>query len=457
MTNMQRKKQLRQRILRYLLDRERAPGSKIPELHEIAHDLGVRIEDISDQLDILEDQGAIVANRTLGGNAAPQLKGIGKAMLEELEEVTSASEPRQEQSVSSPPRQEMFDWDAFICHATEDKDSFVRELAQKLVREGIRVWYDEFTLKIGDSLRRSIDRGLVNSQYGIVVLSHSFFRKEWPQAELDGLVTRERNGEKVILPIWLDVDKEDVAQYSPTLADTVAAKAKDGMGKVMEQLLLVLNPSPFGQQSEPTEHKTEAGIEEENTSTNELVSPRLLSTTIHFQEEKEWDSLKGEMFAVLINWLDYEEVEDKSFELKFPGGVFKRTPWLQELTVYPSTLPLDEIIEKFGKTYHTIEFLVDKEFDFGNLVRRSRGGIRPIEFLSQKTITFTQSKWKVSLSLSKVNLNLDEGMIITISTSASRYAFRSARPPISYTTVLGYLEKDPPTEEFESNLRDTIY
>ena len=142
---------------------------------------------------------------------------------------------------------EEYEWDVFICHATEDKDAFARELAKRIRRCKLRgrrvtVWYDEFTLKIGDSLRRSIDKGLAESRYGVVVLSHNFFRKEWPQKELDGLVTLERDGRKVILPIWLDVDVVEIRRYSPLLADRVAAKASDGLEQVVAKLLLVLNP-----------------------------------------------------------------------------------------------------------------------------------------------------------------------------------------------------------------------
>lgn len=133
-----------------------------------------------------------------------------------------------------------FEWDAFISHASEDKDVFVRHLAHELVGRNIRVWYDEFTLKVGDSLRRSIDKGLASSRYGIVVLSQNFFAKEWPRKELDGLASLERDGRKIILPVWLDVKVEDVTGYSPVLADRVAAKAKDGMEKVVTDLLKVL-------------------------------------------------------------------------------------------------------------------------------------------------------------------------------------------------------------------------
>jgi hypothetical protein len=113
-------------------------------------------------------------------------------------------------------------YDCFVCHASEDKAAFVHPLVEELEKRGIDVWYDDVTLEVGDSLRRSIDRGLATSRYGIVILSPAFFSKEWPQRELDGLVTREIEGRKVILPIWHNVTKEDVCSYSPPLADKVA-------------------------------------------------------------------------------------------------------------------------------------------------------------------------------------------------------------------------------------------
>lgn len=118
--------------------------------------------------------------------------------------------------------EEQMQHDLFISHASEDKDEFVRPLAEALTALGLRVWYDEFQLRVGDSLRRSIDRGLANSRYGVVVLSSSFFAKNWPQYELDGMVTREMNGVKVVLPIWHKVTKNEVMEYSPSLADKVA-------------------------------------------------------------------------------------------------------------------------------------------------------------------------------------------------------------------------------------------
>ena len=103
-------------------------------------------------------------------------------------------------------------WDVFISHATEDKESFVRPLAIELEKSGLRVWYDEFSLKLGDSLNESINKGLIESQFGIVVLSRSFFEKQWPKRELDGLVAREITEGKVILPLWHGVNHSEVCQ-----------------------------------------------------------------------------------------------------------------------------------------------------------------------------------------------------------------------------------------------------
>lgn len=113
-------------------------------------------------------------------------------------------------------------FDVFISHASEDKDEVVRPLANALRAAGLSVWYDEFELRIGDSLRRKIDRGVGSSRFGVVVLSDSFFGKGWPEYELDGLVTKSVSGDQVILPIWHNVTKKQVIGYSASLADKLA-------------------------------------------------------------------------------------------------------------------------------------------------------------------------------------------------------------------------------------------
>ena len=112
---------------------------------------------------------------------------------------------------------------------------FVRPLATELSRLGLRVWYDEFSLQIGDSLSASIDHGLAESEAGLVVISPAFMAKRWPQRELAGLVAGHMGRDQPILPVWLNVSQEEVLRFSPTLADTVAI---DGTSLELTELAL---------------------------------------------------------------------------------------------------------------------------------------------------------------------------------------------------------------------------
>ena len=98
----------------------------------------------------------------------------------------------------------------FISHASEDKDDFARPLA-KALEAHYDVWFDETELRAGDSLRESIDSGLRNCDFGIVILSPAFFAKQWTNAELSGLFALENRNRKVIIPIWYKVGAEDVS------------------------------------------------------------------------------------------------------------------------------------------------------------------------------------------------------------------------------------------------------
>jgi len=129
------------------------------------------------------------------------------------------------------------EYDVFISHASEDKDDFVRPLAEELVGIGVKVWYDEHSMRWGDSLRQSIDKGLANSRFGIIVISTHFVNKPWPAYELDGLIAREIEGGKVVLPIWHKVSKSEVMKFSPTMANKIALNSSiDEISDIAKQL-----------------------------------------------------------------------------------------------------------------------------------------------------------------------------------------------------------------------------
>jgi hypothetical protein len=134
-------------------------------------------------------------------------------------------------------------YDVFICHASEDKEDFVRPLAELLRLQHIDVWYDEFSLNIGDSLTQKIDEGLSNSRFGIVVLSPNFFKKPWAKRELNGLTLREMVEKRnLILPIWHRINVEDVAKFSPPLADKKAGTSSEGINSLVRRLTKKIKP-----------------------------------------------------------------------------------------------------------------------------------------------------------------------------------------------------------------------
>jgi hypothetical protein len=135
----------------------------------------------------------------------------------------------------------MTEWDAFISHASEDKATVARPLADKLAAGGISVWLDEAELRLGDSLREKIDAGLNKSQFGVVILSQNFFAKQWAKSELDGMIARESNGEKVVLPIWHKVTVFDVTRYSPILAGRFAVSTDIGLPLVAKRVIEAIN------------------------------------------------------------------------------------------------------------------------------------------------------------------------------------------------------------------------
>jgi hypothetical protein len=114
---------------------------------------------------------------------------------------------------------------AFISHDHRDKANLARPLAIALEKLMCPVWYDEYSLKVGDSLRDSIETGLKSCRKCVFVLTPNFLANGgWAKREYDSIFTRELVlGQSVILPVWCGVSKSEIYEYSPILPDRVAA------------------------------------------------------------------------------------------------------------------------------------------------------------------------------------------------------------------------------------------
>jgi TIR domain len=127
-------------------------------------------------------------------------------------------------------------WDFFICHILQDRE-IARSLADALNAKDLRVWYADYSLKVGDPLTALLDFGLSRSRLGIVIVSPQFLQQCWPAQELNALASREVNGKKTIVPVWHKVSFRDVFDYSPVLADTVAISTTKGLDYAVQRIM----------------------------------------------------------------------------------------------------------------------------------------------------------------------------------------------------------------------------
>jgi len=139
-------------------------------------------------------------------------------------------------------------WDVFIAHASEDKENVARPLPEALPAHDLKVWLDDFELKIGDSLRRRIDKGLARSSFGVAIFSHAFFSKGWTQYELDGIVGFSVSSKQKMLPIWHEISAEEISSIAPSLVDKVArATAEYTIEEIADEIVEVVGAdSPSG-------------------------------------------------------------------------------------------------------------------------------------------------------------------------------------------------------------------
>jgi hypothetical protein len=118
-----------------------------------------------------------------------------------------------------------------------------RVLAEALSRYGCKVWYDEYSLRPGDSISERIHAGLKRSKHVVLILSPSFLSKGgWSKREYDIAYTRELvQDERVLLPVWCGISVQDLYAFSPILCDRMAANWGDGEQVVCHQLYLAIS------------------------------------------------------------------------------------------------------------------------------------------------------------------------------------------------------------------------
>jgi hypothetical protein len=131
------------------------------------------------------------------------------------------------------------EFDVFISHASEDKSDFVEPLSKILTEHNISVFYDKASIDWGDSIPTKIDKGILQSKICLLVISPNFIRKKWTQREKDAFMMLD---DKKILPVWHKVSKDEVQNFSPTIASIKALNTADNtLEEIAEKLQQVLS------------------------------------------------------------------------------------------------------------------------------------------------------------------------------------------------------------------------
>lgn len=96
----------------------------------------------------------------------------------------------QGQGSEDDSRDEAFTHDVFLSHSSRDK-AVVRELAQRLKGDGVRVWFDEWEIGVGQSIPVRINEGLQGSRVLVLVMSQNAFGSEWATLETQSLLFQD--------------------------------------------------------------------------------------------------------------------------------------------------------------------------------------------------------------------------------------------------------------------------
>ncbi len=120
-----------------------------------------------------------------------------------------------------------FQYDVFLSHSAKDK-AVVRPLAERLRKDGVKVWFDEWVLKPGDSIPAKIEEGLERSRVLVLCMSANAFGSDWAQLESGTFRFRDPlNKERRFIPLRLDDAPIRLAGAIPVPHQEIAPLAPD--------------------------------------------------------------------------------------------------------------------------------------------------------------------------------------------------------------------------------------
>ncbi|WP_315541272.1 toll/interleukin-1 receptor domain-containing protein [Capnocytophaga leadbetteri] len=131
--------------------------------------------------------------------------------------------------------------DIFLCHAWDDRKGIAKQLHDMLELKGVSVWFSEKDVSLGSNLLREIDKGLVKSRIGLVLVTPAFLKRIKGEGiadkELSALLARD-----LLVPIIHDTTYEDLREVSPLLGSRSGLNTReDSINTIAEKLAELVN------------------------------------------------------------------------------------------------------------------------------------------------------------------------------------------------------------------------
>jgi hypothetical protein len=227
---------------------------------------------------------------------------------------------------------------AFLSYAGEDR-SFVDQLAGALKARGFNIWHADSVLEPGDKLLESIERGLRDSSYGILLISPDYLRKGWTRYEMDILIRQHIEHGKRLFPIWHKVEKQELEARSPGLAGIFALRSDLGFQAIVNRMSKFLSPGVSTQALIPgwesASYRFTQGIGELILTSNGATF-NLWEALLHFRPEKFPIAINGEVLPWRHFWLKWILAPNPS-----PSGLPSPQPSGQESEAALPRQPVD--------------------------------------------------------------------------------------------------------------------
>ncbi|MEY8352542.1 toll/interleukin-1 receptor domain-containing protein [Lachnospiraceae bacterium 54-53] len=120
------------------------------------------------------------------------------------------------------------EYDVFISHANSDKNDYVNQLVETIDKLGINIFYDKNILSWGDNWKDIILSGTEKSEFAIIIISDSFFDREWTEIELSEFLQRQNKvKQKTVLPLLHKITIEQLKDKYPALQYIQAIKSNE--------------------------------------------------------------------------------------------------------------------------------------------------------------------------------------------------------------------------------------